>query len=112
MDLEGLLSEPRGYEGLKRKKSIGRWSRPFLGAPPAGPGDDAGAVVLGDGFLLLSGEGIWPALLEDLRKAGVCWAQIGEVTEGSKIAVEWEGETGLFLDWRRSPVTGLFKSQC
>jgi selenophosphate synthetase-related protein len=66
MDIEGLLSELRGYEGMKRKESIGRWSRPFLGAPQARPGDNAGAVVLGDGFLLLSGEGIWPALPEDL----------------------------------------------
>jgi len=72
MELEGLLRGLREYEGLKRKAGIGEWARPFLETSPVGPGDDAGAVAVDGGFLLLSGEGIWPELLEDPFFAGFC----------------------------------------
>jgi selenophosphate synthetase-related protein len=72
MELEVLLRDLREYEGLKRKAVIGRWAKPFLGTSPFGPGDDAGAVAIGGGYLLLSGEGIWPELLEDPFFAGFC----------------------------------------
>jgi len=72
MELEEIIRDLREYEGLKRKASIGPWARPFLRTSPAGPGDDAGAVTVEGGYLLLSGEGIWPELLEDPFFAGFC----------------------------------------
>ena len=72
MELEGLLRELREYEGLKRKATIGQWARSFLDTSPFSPGDDAGAVAHDGGYLLLSGEGIWPELLEDPFFAGFC----------------------------------------
>ncbi|MBK5092756.1 MAG: hypothetical protein JJE48_04480 [Actinobacteria bacterium] len=72
MELEGILRGLREYEGIKRKACIGPWARPFLRTSPTGPGDDAGAVAVEGGYLLLSGEGIWPELLEDPFFAGFC----------------------------------------
>lgn len=72
MELEGLLRELREYEGLKRKASIGKWARSFIDTSPFSPGDDAGAVAVDGGYVLLSGEGIWPELLEDPFFAGFC----------------------------------------
>ena len=43
-----------------------------------------------------------------LDEHGVVHATLGQVTEGSTIDVRYEGETGTFLDWRQTPVTGLF----
>jgi selenophosphate synthetase-related protein len=72
MGLEGMLGDIRDYEGIKRKACIGPWARPFLRTSAAGPGDDAGAVAVEGGYLLLSGEGIWPELLADPFFAGFC----------------------------------------
>ena len=75
--LEELLESVRNYPGLLRKRSIEQWARHFV-APGRrsgrvyGPGDDAGAVRVGDYYLLLSGEGLWSPLLLDPEFAGFC----------------------------------------
>jgi len=77
METRELLEELREYPGLSRKRAIGDWAGRFTGAGGMdsvpgvyGPGDDAGAVEIEGGYLLLSGEGIWPPLLEDPGFAG------------------------------------------
>jgi selenophosphate synthetase-related protein len=77
MSLEQLLDSVRTHAGLTRKAAVGDWTRRFAAAARArpevyGPGDDAGAVKLDGGYLLLAGEGIWPGLLADPRFAGFC----------------------------------------
>lgn len=73
--LKDILYALREYPGLTRKAAVGDWARSFAALGRArldtyGPGDDAGAVRLGDGFLLLSCEGIWSPLLDDPWFAG------------------------------------------
>jgi selenophosphate synthetase-related protein len=75
--LAELLESVKEYGGLTRKASIGPWARRFVArarmTPDVyGPGDDAGAVRMDGGFLLLSGEGLWPGLLADPEFAGFC----------------------------------------
>lgn len=79
MELDELLEDLREYPGLRRKEAVGAWAGRFTGAggteSPAGvygPGDDAGAVEIEGGHLLLSAEGIWPPLLKDPGFAGFC----------------------------------------
>jgi len=78
MDLKALLQELREYDGLTGKSAIGGWARPFRqpdqGAEASfyGPGDDAGAVRVAGGYLLLSGEVMRPDLLVDPEFAGFC----------------------------------------
>lgn len=77
ISLEELLEALRRYPGLTRKAHIGPWAGPFTRAAAKregvyGPGDDAGAVEMGSGYLLLAGEGLWDPLLEDPEFAGFC----------------------------------------
>ncbi len=77
MELEVLLKDLRRYPGLTRKSVIGGWAHRFTAISgdtvlEAGPGDDAGAVPMGDGYLLLAGEGLMPHLLDDPSFAGFC----------------------------------------
>ena len=79
MEIDGLLKELREYPGLSRKRVVGEWAGRFAGNGVIGgadgvygPGDDAGAVEIEGGYLLLSGEGIWPPLMEDPEFAGFC----------------------------------------
>jgi hypothetical protein len=70
MELEELLEELRRYPGLTRKAVIGSWARRFSAISGEtvlvqGPGDDAGALPMGDGYLLLAGEGMMPSLWRD-----------------------------------------------
>ncbi|MHB8894236.1 MAG: AIR synthase related protein [Candidatus Geothermincolia bacterium] len=79
--LESFLEPLRNYEGITRKARIGPWARRFAGAGSregvVGPGDDAGAVQVRAGFLLMSGEGLWTPLLDDPRFAGFCAVSAG-----------------------------------
>lgn len=75
MELDELLESLRRYPGLTRKSVVGEWAGGFRQAgggdnPVHGPGDDAGAVPLGDGYLLLAGEGMMPSLWRDPFFAG------------------------------------------
>jgi uncharacterized protein len=78
IDLQGLLGSLRLGTGLTRKKAIGGWARPFAARARMrpdvyGPGDDAGAVRLEGGYVLLSGEGMLPEIVEgDPEFAGFC----------------------------------------
>jgi selenophosphate synthetase-related protein len=78
MELEELLDALRKHPGLTRKASIGAWAGRFVTGYPVpgkialGPGDDAGAVAMANGFLLLSGEVLRPDLLSDPEFAGFC----------------------------------------
>lgn len=77
MELEELLEELRGYPGLKRKAVIADWAPAFEGGADFGLGDDAGHVPFGEGYLLMSCEGIWPPLLDDPPFAGLCAVTAG-----------------------------------
>ena len=73
-ELDRLLRSLREHPGLKRKAAVADWARRFT-APPSGvigPGDDAGAVPVDGKYFLLSGEGVFPDLLEDPEFAGFC----------------------------------------
>jgi selenophosphate synthetase-related protein len=75
--IDSLLEALREYPGLARKRGTGAWARPFVARARArpgvyGPGDDAGAMAIDGGYLLLAGEGIWAPLLEDPEFAGFC----------------------------------------
>lgn len=75
--LKSLLEALRTYPGLTRKAGTGAWARPFVARARSrpgvyGPGDDAGAIALDKGFLLLAGEGLWAPVLEDPEFAGFC----------------------------------------
>ncbi len=77
MELDELLESLRSYPGLTRKRSIGGWANRFSvmsgqAVLEHGPGDDAGAVPSGDGYLLLAGEGMMTELLQDPEFAGFC----------------------------------------
>jgi len=79
MEVEKLLRDLREYPGLRRKACVGDWARPFLAgqadgplALACGPGDDAGAVALAEGFLLMAAESIWAPMLDDAFFAGFC----------------------------------------
>lgn len=78
MKLDELLADLRAYPGLTRKAAIGDWALRFrpgsvdLGPLAYGPGDDAGAVEVEGGHLLLSAEAIRQDLLADPTFAGFC----------------------------------------
>ena len=77
MELEQLLEDLRRYPGLTRKAAIGSWTRRFSTISgdtvlEEGPGDDAGVLPMGDGYLLLAGEGLMQELLGDPSFAGFC----------------------------------------
>ena len=77
MDLEELLDDLRRYPGLMRKAAIGDWAHGFTSVIgetvlEQGPGDDAGALPIGDGYLLMAGEGLMSSLLDDPWFAGFC----------------------------------------
>jgi len=77
MELEQLLEDLRRYPGLTRKAAIGSWTRRFSTMSgdtvlEEGPGDDAGVLPMGDGYLLLAGEGLMQELLDDPSFAGFC----------------------------------------
>jgi len=81
ISLEGLLERLAEHEGIARKAGIGSWAKPFAERAGRadgvyGPGDDAGAVAIDGGFLLLSGEGLWPPLFDDPQFAGFCAVSI------------------------------------
>ncbi len=70
MELDELLEDLRNYPGLTRKSVIGSWARRFSALSGdtvlvQGPGDDAGAIPMDDGYLLLAGEGMMSALWRD-----------------------------------------------
>jgi selenophosphate synthetase-related protein len=77
MKLEQLLEDLRRYPGLTRKAAIGSWTRrsSIMSGDTVleeGPGDDAGVLPMGDGYLLLAAEGLMPELLCDPPFAGFC----------------------------------------
>jgi uncharacterized protein len=77
MELEELLDGARRHPGLTRKSAISDWARGFTSVSgetvlEQGPGDDAGALPMGDGYLLMSAEGLMSSLLDDPRFAGFC----------------------------------------
>ncbi len=77
MNLEELLEQLRRYPGLMRKAAIGDWAHSFATVSgdtvlEQGPGDDAGALPMGEGYLLLGGEGLMSSLFEDPWFAGFC----------------------------------------
>jgi len=74
MRLDDLLDDVRGYAGLRRKEAVSAWALRFVreGAEDLHVGDDAGAVPVPGGYLLLSAEGILPELLADPSFAGRC----------------------------------------
>jgi uncharacterized protein len=78
ISLEELLASLRASPGLARKKAVGGWARPFAARARMrpgvyGPGDDAGAVRLEGGYLLLSAEGMLPEIVDlDPAFAGLC----------------------------------------
>lgn len=70
MELDELLENLRRYPGLTRKAVIGRWANRFSAMNGQtvlvqGPGDDAGAIPIDGGYLLLAGEGMMPSLWRD-----------------------------------------------
>ncbi|MBM3958106.1 MAG: hypothetical protein FJ313_08660, partial [Gemmatimonadetes bacterium] len=78
MELDALLEELRSYPGLARKSQVGAWARRFrVGrrageSAAAGPGDDAGAVPVEGGYVLLAAESIRGDLFRDPGFAGFC----------------------------------------
>lgn len=84
MDIDGLIVKLKGYQGLERKSRIGPWAFPFRkGIPDPGdgsvivPGDDAGAVQMEGGYILLSAEGVRGDLMRDPEFAGFCAVTVG-----------------------------------
>lgn len=61
------------------------------------------------GFALAAPPGSLDAAAGVLRARGIEHAVVGEATRGSSIQVSWRGRTAEFLDWSRTPVTGLFR---
>lgn len=75
MEMEALLEDLRTYPGLTRKAVIGNWAHRFSAVSGEtvlvqGPGDDAGALPVEDGYLLFAGEGMMPSLFRDPFFAG------------------------------------------
>jgi hypothetical protein len=62
------------------------------------------------GFVLAVGEERLDDLLEVLGSHGVNGSVIGRVVPGSRVEASLDGATGLLLDWRATPVTGLQKA--
>ncbi|HEY5493966.1 MAG TPA: AIR synthase related protein [Candidatus Anoxymicrobiaceae bacterium] len=60
------------------------------------------------GFLFSVAPDRFEQLAAVLDEHGVEHVTLGQVREGSAIDVRWKGETSTFLDWRQTPVTGLF----
>ena len=78
MGLYDILADLRTYPGLTRKARIADWALRFRAGNEGearsfyGPGDDAGAVEVDGGYLLLSAEAIRSDLLADPYFAGFC----------------------------------------
>ncbi len=69
MELKDIINQIRNYEGLTRKKGIGKISEVIqevsnFGDTFIGIGDDAAAIKDGDSYLLFAADGIWKRLVE------------------------------------------------
>ncbi len=69
MELKEIIENLKNYEGLTRKKGIGKITKALqevsnFGDTCVGPGDDAAAIKDGDSYLLFSADGIWKRLVE------------------------------------------------
>lgn len=78
-DLDRIIFDLKSYPGYTRKSVIGSWvdgvvqegaNEYFESIIPIG--DDAGAIELNNGFLLVSAEALMPSLFDDPYFAGFC----------------------------------------
>lgn len=76
MALHDLIIDLKSYSGLRTKRLAGEWARDLGNLAESrgayGPGDDAGAVELEGGYLLLSGEALQTTLFDNPWLAGFC----------------------------------------